>query len=89
VDFVANEFIRFNRAPSVEGSGPAPTFGTASGERSNNNLSEFLFRKFSREGARIDATNFQTGTGASLVNFDLTSDGPTDTNFAESIAGFI
>jgi filamentous hemagglutinin family protein len=89
VDFVANSFVNFNRAPSVEGTGPAPTFGTASGERSNNNLSDFLFRKFSSEGASITAASFQNGTGANLVNLDLTSSGPTDTNFAESIAGFI
>lgn len=89
VDFVANNFIDFSRTPSVDGSGPAPTFGTVFGQRSSGTLNNFLFRQFSREGAVIDATNFQSGTGANLVNLDLTSNGPTDTNFADSIAGFI
>lgn len=89
VDFVANSFIDFSHAPTVEGGGPAPTFGTASGQRSSGTLNGFLFRQFAQDGSVIDATTFQSGTGANLVNLDLTSNGPTDTNFADSIAGFI
>ncbi len=89
VDFVANNFIDFSHAPTLEGGGPTPTFGTASGERSSGTLNGFLFRQFAQDGSVIDATTFQSGTGANLVNLDLTSNGPTDTNFADSIAGFI
>lgn len=87
VDYVAGGVIDFNVSPTVTGSGGiAPTFATPNGSGdANSTLNGFLFQAF----GDVTIADLSTGTGSSVRTFDLRGEGPTNTNFAESIAGAI
>lgn len=85
VDFVSGGEIAFSVVPTAMGTGPIPSFATESGAGDvNSTLSTFLFRAF----GEIDFTQFNNGT-SNIITLDLKSSGPTNTNFADAIAGAI
>lgn len=84
LDFVAGGRFNFSTVPVAVGSGLEPTFGTATGQRDQGNrLSGFIFQRF---------RNFRNNLidlDSPIVTQDLKSSGPSDTNFASSLAGAI
>lgn len=85
VDYVSGGNIAFSVIPVAAGPGPEPTFATQTGSGDvNSTLSGFIFRAF----GEILPTDINLGT-TSIRTLDLKSDGPTNTNFADAIAGAI
>lgn len=84
LDFVAGGRFNFSSRPVAIGDGPAPSFGSATGERDvGNQLSGFIFQTYQGFfNALIDVGN-------PIITQDLKSSGPSDTNFADALAGAI
>lgn len=91
-DFVAGGAIRFSTAPTVIEPGPsAPTFGSPNPRASGSNLDAFVYRTFQSATPFSNALTTTTGSGATAQTFvvDLSPNGPSDTNYIDSIAGAI
>ncbi len=84
-DIVAGGVIDFSVAPTAIGAGTEPVFSTSTGSGDvNSTLGGFLFRAF----GPLANTDIDSAP-SNFVTLDLKADGPTNTNFADAIAGAI
>jgi filamentous hemagglutinin family protein len=88
VDFVAAGSIDFSTVPTLDGSGPQPTFCNNQG-LADAQLLGFGFRQFTGGVTLSLFADTRTGHSGEVLPLDLKSEGPSVTSIASSIAGAI
>lgn len=85
LDFVSGGLINFTSVPILGGSGINPRFGTTDGGGDvSSTLTGFIFQAFGNI-----TRSLINSSGTTLRTLDLRSNGPTNTNIADTIAGAI